>query len=133
MLATAASLKRIGHYTPEDCVALAEQFESQSAETLLEWAVDIFAPQLVMTSSFGPEGIVLIDLLSRIASDIPVIYLDTGFHFAATTQVKDAVRERFNLNLIEQRSALSFEQQEAVYGKESFLTNADLCCQLRKV
>ncbi len=133
MLATAKSLKPVDQFTSEKCAALADQFESQSAEALLRWAVERFAPRLVMTSSFGPEGIVLIDLLSRVKSDIPVIYLDTGFHFAATTAVKDAVRERFNLNLIEQRATLSIEQQAALYGSELYRTQPDLCCQIRKV
>ena len=133
MLATAKSLKRVDQLTAEECAELAREFESQSAEALLAWAVESFAPRLVMTSSFGPEGIVLIDLLSRIASNIPVIYLDTGFHFAATAAVKDAVRDHFKLNLIEQRATLSVEQQEALYGKDLFRTQPDLCCQIRKV
>lgn len=133
MLANAASLKRLDTITAEECAELAQKFESQSAEALLAWAVKQFTPRLTMTSSFGPEGIVLIDLLSRLASDIPVIYLDTGYHFAATTAVKDAVRDRYNLNLIEQRAALTLEQQAALYGQDLFRTQADLCCQIRKV
>ena len=137
MIATAESLKRVTEFTAEECARLAREFEPQSAEALLAWAVEFFAPRLVLTSSFGPEGIVLIDLLSRVAADklaeVPVLYLDTGYHFAATIAVKDAVRDRYKLNLIEQRAALSLEQQAALYGKDLFSVQPDLCCQLRKV
>jgi phosphoadenosine phosphosulfate reductase len=133
MLANAASLKCVDVYTAEECTALAREFESQPAEALLAWAVEQFAPRLAMTSSFGPEGIVLIDLLSRITSGTPVIYLDTGYHFTATTAVKDAVKKRYDLHLIEQRTALTLEQQAALYGPDLFSTQADLCCQIRKV
>jgi len=137
MIATAESLKRVADFTADECARLAREFETQSTETLLRWAVDSFAPRLVITSSFGPEGIVLIDLLSRIVpekfAEVPVLYLDTGFHFAQTTAVKEAMRERYNLHLVEQRAAITVEQQEALYGKELYRVQPDLCCQLRKV
>jgi phosphoadenosine phosphosulfate reductase len=111
----------------------ARQFEGKQAEELLEWAVARFAPKLVMTSSFGPEGIVLLDKLSRQAPQTPVIFLDTGFHFAATHDVKEQVRARFGLNLIEQRATLSVAEQDAQYGVALHARQPDLCCRLRKV
>ena len=116
-----------------EIAAWAHQFEGQPVEALLDWAVERFVPKLVMTSSFGPEGIVLLDKLSRVAPQTPVIFLDTGFHFAATYEVKEQVRERFGLNLIEQQAALSVAEQEAQYGKALHMHQPDVCCRLRKV
>jgi phosphoadenosine phosphosulfate reductase len=118
---------------PAEIAQWAKQFESKRVEELLEWAVARFAPKLVMTSSFGPEGIVLIEKMSRIAPQTPVIFLDTGFHFAATHEVKEQVRERFGLNLIEQQAALSVAAQEAEYGTRLYARAPDVCCRLRKV
>lgn len=112
---------------------LSHHFENRSVEEVLEWAVACFAPRLVMTSSFGAEGLVLIDKLSRLRPDLPVIYLDTGFHFPETEKLKEQVRARFNLNLIEQRAALTVEEQAAVYGDRLYERDPDLCCRLRKV
>jgi phosphoadenosine phosphosulfate reductase len=111
----------------------AHQFEGKRVEELLEWAVAHFGPKLVMTSSFGPEGIVLIDKLARLAPQTPVIFLDTGFHFAATYEVKERVRERYGLNLIEQQAALTVEEQDAQYGAALHARQPDVCCRLRKV
>ena len=62
---------------------LAQRFEGCRVEEVLEWAVDQFSPKLVMTSNFGVDGIVLMDKLVSIARETPIIYLETGFQFAA--------------------------------------------------
>jgi phosphoadenosine phosphosulfate reductase len=112
---------------------LAEGFETSSVEDILHWAVRQFAPHLTMTSSFGAEGIVLIDKLARIAPEIPIIYLDTGFHFPETEELKEQMRARYGLKLIEQRAELSVENQTAIYGDRLFERDPDLCCKMRKV
>lgn len=112
---------------------LSHRFEARSVEDVLEWAVTRFAPRLVMTSSFGAEGVVVIDHLSRVAPDIPIIYLDTGFHFPETEQFREQLRARYNLNLIEQRAALTTEEQAKLYGEKLYERDPDLCCRLRKV
>jgi phosphoadenosine phosphosulfate reductase len=86
-----------------------------------------------MTSSFGAEGVVLIDKLSRIAQRTPVIYLDTGFQFKETDELKAQLRERYDLNIIEARAKLSVAEQSIVYGERLFARDPDQCCRLRKV
>jgi phosphoadenosine phosphosulfate reductase len=112
---------------------LALRFESSSVEDILEWAVDRFAPHLVMTSNFGPEGVVVIDKLARIAPQTPVVYLDTGFQFAETDRLKERIRERYRINIVEQRAELSVAQQNGLYGKRLYERDPDLCCRIRKV
>jgi len=112
---------------------LSRHFETREVEELLEWAVARFAPRLVMTSSFGAEGVVLIDKLARVASQTPIIYLDTGFQFQETDQLKDRLRERYGLNIVEARAHLSVAEQKIVHGDRLFARDPDLCCRLRKV
>lgn len=112
---------------------LARRFENQSVEAVLEWAVERFAPRVAMTSSFGAEGVVLIDKLARVAPDMPIIYLDTGFHFTETELLKEQLRERYHLNIIEQRAAQTVAQQAEQYGDKLYERDSDLCCRLRKV
>ena len=112
---------------------LSQRFETAGIEEVLEWAVGRFAPNLAMTSSFGAEGIVLIEKLARIAPDTPIIYLDTGYHFAETEKLKEQMRERYDLKIIEQRAELTVEQQDAVYGDRLYERDPDLCCKMRKV
>lgn len=112
---------------------LAEHLESRSIEEILEWAVARYSPRLVMTSNFGVEGVVLMDHLMRVAPQIPVIYLNTGFQFPATDEVKERLRDRYKFNLIEARALLSVEEQAKIYGERLYETNSDLCCRIRKV
>lgn len=112
---------------------LARRLETMKPEAILEWAVERYAPKLAMTSSFGAEGIVLIDKLARIAPRTPILYLDTGFHFATTEELKEQVRERYGLNVIELRASLSVEEQNAVHGEKLYERDSDACCRIRKV
>jgi phosphoadenosine phosphosulfate reductase len=112
---------------------LAEQFENGGIEELLEWAADRFAPRLVMTSNFGAEGVVLIDHLARVAPKTPVVYLSTGFQFAETDELKERLRERYDLNIVQAESELTVEEQNRIHGEQLYQTNSDLCCKIRKV
>lgn len=112
---------------------LAEHFEDCRTEEILEWAVSRHSPKLVMTSNFGAEGVVLMDHLMRVAPETPIIYLNTGFQFPATDEVKERLRDRYKFNLIEARSMLTVEEQANIYGERLYETNSDLCCRIRKV
>jgi phosphoadenosine phosphosulfate reductase len=127
MIAEKASL------SASEIAQLALDFETRSVEELLEWAVAEFSPRLAMTSSFGAEGVVLIDKLTRIAPDVPIIYLDTGFQFPETDDLKERLRARYNLKIVEHRAALSVAEQAIVYGDRLYARDPDLCCRLRKV
>ena len=112
---------------------LAEHYEDCRVEEILEWAVSRHSPKLVMTSNFGAEGVVLMDHLMRVAPETPIIYLNTGFQFPATDDVKKRLQDRYKFNLIEARAVLSVEEQAKIHGERLYETNSDLCCRLRKV
>ncbi|MDX2034249.1 MAG: phosphoadenylyl-sulfate reductase [Blastocatellia bacterium] len=116
-----------------DIEVWAERFEGRRVEDLLEWAANRFSPGLVMTSNFGAEGVVLLDHLMRVAPRTPIVYLNTGFQFSATDELKERLRERYDLNLIEAKATLGVEEQAAVHGPQLHARDSDLCCRLRKV
>jgi phosphoadenosine phosphosulfate reductase len=57
-----------------------------------------------VTSSFQAECVVLVHMLREIRPDIPVLFLDTFHHFAETMTYRDAIAERWNLNLVNLRA-----------------------------
>jgi phosphoadenosine phosphosulfate reductase len=120
-------------FSESEIERLAQRFESSSVEEMLEWAVGQFSSGLVMTSNFGPGGLVMIDYLARIAPQTPVIYLSTGFQFAETDQLKDRLQARYGINLIEQRADLSVAEQDRIHGERLYERDSDLCCRIRKV
>src|SRR6185369_8899798 len=52
-----------------------------------------------ITSSFQAECVVLTHMLLESAPHIPVLFLDTVHHFAETYAYRDAIAERWKLNL----------------------------------
>lgn len=100
---------------------------------LLRWAVDRFAPRVGLTCSFSGAGVVLAHLLSQVAPAVPVIFLDTSFHFAETLRYKDELAERLGLNLIEHQPKLSRRERALRYGADLYRRDPDLCCALCKV
>jgi len=88
-------------------------------------------PQCV-TSSFQTECVALVHLITRQKPAIPVLFLDTGYHFAETYAYRDQITERLHLNLVNLAARQSVAEQEAQFGILN-RTAPDRCCHLRKV
>lgn len=119
--------------SPEEVRQQAARLAGEEPEAVLQWACETFAPRIALTCSFSGPGVVLAHMIARIAPETPVLFLDTGFHFADTLAFKDAFARRFGLNLVELRPALSVEEQATRYGPDLHRRDPDLCCRLRKV
>ena len=66
-------------WTPESAKQIGLELEGSSPETVLRWGFENFGPTIVMATGFGPEGIVLMHLVSEIRPETIVFYLDTDF------------------------------------------------------
>jgi phosphoadenosine phosphosulfate reductase len=87
------------------------------AETRVDWALSNLPHGQVLASSFGAQSAVMLHLLTRQRPDIPVIFIDTGYHFAETYRFVDVLHERLDLNLHVYRARTSAAWQEARHGK----------------
>jgi phosphoadenosine phosphosulfate reductase len=85
-----------------------------------------------VTSSFQAEDVVLVHMLKDLFPGIPVIFLDTGYHFAETYEYRDRIAQSWDLNLINLLPAQTVAQQEAEFGV-LHQTDPSRCCGLRKV
>jgi phosphoadenosine phosphosulfate reductase len=110
----------------------------KSAEESLAWALARFGPRtLVLSSSFGPEDVVLIDMFSLIGVFPRVVTLDTGRLPQETYDVIHRVRERYPLPLevLLPEPARVAEVVER-HGPNLFYESVELrrlCCRVRKV
>ena len=85
------------------------------------------------TSSFQSHSLVLLHMLSRINKDIPVVFINTGYHFPATITFRDEVIESFGLtNMIDLRSEMPKSLQKGKGGRLLFATDPDYCCFVNK-
>lgn len=84
---TAAHLKHVN-----------DHLEKQSVENIMRWCA-ISLPNLVQVTSFGPTGMVMIDIMHKLGLQLPTIWLDTLHHFPETIEHAKAVTERYGLDL----------------------------------
>jgi phosphoadenosine phosphosulfate reductase len=108
--------------TSDDLEIISKEFETASASKVIRWAVDTFGDSLVLAASF--EDVVLIDLVSKAAPSIEVIFLDTEAHFPETLSFVEEVRQRYSLNLTVTKPGPDAAAHPC--GSEQ-------CCQFRKV
>lgn len=85
-----------------------------------------------VTCSFQAEDMIVVDLLRKKLPDIPVLFLDTGYHFAATYEFRDRMAREWSLNLVNMLPRQTVAQQEGEFGI-LYQSNPTQCCQLRKV
>ena len=76
---------------------LNDAFEDLPAASIIQWAVDQFAPHLALTASMTDA--VLIDLAVKVDPAIEVVFIDTGYHFPETLETVERVRRHYGLNL----------------------------------
>jgi phosphoadenosine phosphosulfate reductase len=85
-----------------------------------------------LTCSFQAEDIVVLHMLRKRIPDIPVLFLETGYHFAETYAFRDRLAHEWKLNLINVAPAKSVQEQESELGI-LYRSDPTRCCQLRKV
>jgi phosphoadenosine phosphosulfate reductase len=107
--------------------------EHWSPERVLAWAFDTFGERVAISSAFGAEGMVLIDIASRVRQNFRLFTLDTEFLFPETYNLMDQVEQRYGITIEKVYPLNSPEEQERVYGPGLWQRNPDLCCNLRKV
>lgn len=109
------------------------EMERWTPHQIIAWAVEGLGDEVAMTSSFQQQSLPLLHIVSLIAPQLKIYFLDTGYHFPETLTFKEQITRLFKLNIIDVRSRTSREEQEAQYGTNLPQTNPDLCCYLNKV
>jgi phosphoadenosine phosphosulfate reductase len=104
-----------------------------SPQEILRWAIDSFAPKLTMATAFGPEGCVILHMLSEIEPKTRVFNLDTGYQFAETLELRERIARRYGIEVEMVRAEQSVPEYEAGNGGPIYATDPDRCCRDRKI
>jgi phosphoadenosine phosphosulfate reductase len=107
----------------------------QKIDAAAELIAGIFAENAVpacVTCSFQTECMALVDLVIAQRPDIPVLFLETGYHFPETYAYRDQMTEQMHLNLVNMASKQTVAEQESQFGILN-QTAPDRCCAMRKV
>jgi len=116
-----------------DIQALANQNSNKTPEDILRLALESF--DNVAVSFSGAEDVVLVDMASRIRSDVRVFSLDTGRLHPETYRFLDRVRERYPIRFEAlYPDAMAVERLVREKGLFSFYQDGHQeCCGIRKV
>jgi phosphoadenosine phosphosulfate reductase len=107
--------------------------ESAHPREILKWTAQT-VDNLAVATSFQSSGLVILHLLRDIRNDLPVLFLDTGFHFPETLEFRQKITDEWNLNLVDLRGEHgSVEKQNEIYGKALYRSDPDKCCHINKV
>jgi phosphoadenosine phosphosulfate reductase len=107
--------------------------ETWTPELVLSWAFKRFRSEVAISSAFGAEGMVLIDMASRLRPGFRVFTVDTEFLFPQTYDLMDRIEQRYAVQIERLYSLFSPEGQERVHGPALWAHNPNQCCELRKV
>lgn len=109
------------------------RFGGLSSREIVERAVfELFPGRIALVSSFGAESAVLLHLVASVDRSVPVVFIDTLRLFPETLAYRDRLVERLGLSDVRTVTP----DPEAVADKDRYkalwMTDADLCCQIRK-
>jgi phosphoadenosine phosphosulfate reductase len=114
-------------------VLTAEAIESYEAEMLLDAILQHHAKSpICLTCSFQAEDMIVLSLLKNRVPDVPVLFLETGYHFSDTGAFRDRIAAEWKLNLVNVIPKKTVAKQEAEFGI-LYREDPAKCCHLRKV
>ena len=90
--------------------------ESKSASERMEWAARNYLDQMVLTTSFGAQSAAFLHLATRENANVPILFIDTGYHFPETISFAEELTRKLKINLITYRPLLSPAEIESRYG-----------------
>ncbi len=119
----------------------AAELQGADATDVLRWTEENFGGingprgaatcNYVVASSMGDA--VLIDLAAKVRPGVPVVFLDTGYHFVETISTRDAIEAVYDIHVLNITPELTVAQQDRLLGKNLFARDPNECCRLRKV
>ncbi|MEM9014525.1 MAG: phosphoadenylyl-sulfate reductase [Pseudomonadota bacterium] len=111
---------------------LSMQYGSEDAETIIRAGLAAFPGRIALVSSFGAESVALLHLAARVDPTIPVIFLDTGKHFAQTLSYRKKLAARLGLTNVRDVTPNTDELTVQDPKGDLWRRDTDACCALRK-
>ncbi len=133
-MATPQKLPDRNRDTIEEASALEARYGHLEPELIIELATEQFFPdQIAAVSSFGTGSAVLLHMISEIDRSLPIMFLDTGKHFAETLDFRDQLADHLGLTGV---TVIKPDETvlTAIDGSGSLhKSDTGRCCAIRKV
>lgn len=114
-------------------VALNGMFGEMDAMGVLRMAIeDLLVDDLAVVSSFGADSAVLLHMISLIAPDLPVLFLQTGKHFPQTLDYVQSLSRELGLSNVQALAPDSADLLRYDAKNDLWKSDPDSCCHIRK-
>src|SRR6201992_4355809 len=119
----------------------AAELNGASATELLRWTDENFGgvngPRGWATCNYvvasNMADAVLVDMAAKVRPGVPVLFLDTGYHFVETIGTRDAIEAVYDVRVLHVTPEHSVAEQDKLLGKDLFARKPTECCRLRQV
>lgn len=101
----------------DDLAGLSAELAHRDAGGRIRLLAERFGERLVASTSFGLQAAVMLDLLHRHAPQVPVVFIDTGYLFAATYRYAATLEEHLQLDIRVYQPGMTAARFEALHGK----------------
>lgn len=117
---------------PLNIAALNEKYRDLTVEQrILELYKDFPTEEILLTSSFAANSVVLLHLFARLTeSKQPIHFIDTTYHFSETLAYKQLLTQQYHLDVVDVKPAVwknLFTREYELWKKDP-----DLCCTVNK-
>jgi phosphoadenosine phosphosulfate reductase len=126
-------LVRLTYNPPGRIELAAARLKDASPQDTLAWAFDEFGDRAAIATGFGAEGVTLIHMAVEINPCPNIFFLDTGFLFAETYELRRRLEDRYRIQIRAVQTAITPKSQEEMFGPKLWSRDPDLCCRLRKL
>lgn len=112
---------------------LDSEAQALTAEAVVARALDEFGQRIALVSSFGAEAAALLHIVAKVDRAIPVVFLDTGKHFAQTISYREDLVRQLGLTDVRDIRPPTEEISRQDPKGDLWRRDNDACCDLRKV
>ena len=93
------------------------ELQAKGPEQRILWGAKNFPGQTLATTSFGAQSAAFLHLVSQTIPEMPVVFIDTGYHFPETLAFSRELTTKLRLNLKIYRPQETPEEIESRYGR----------------
>ncbi len=113
--------------------SLSRKFETCTPQEIIGWAVENFAPEIVLSTSFQTQSMPLLHMVTGTLPGIRILFLDTGYHFWDTLTFREGIQHDWNLNVVDLYRDSRWDAFVRDHIRTLPVEDPNLCCYLHKV
>jgi len=113
-------------------VALNGMFDEYDSVGVLRQARELLGDDMAIVSSFGADSAVLLHMVAEVDKTMPVLFLDTGKHFAETLDYVETLKDLFGLTNVRSLTPDAADVTRFDPTGQLWESDPDSCCHIRK-